>query len=393
MPYSKAGDRTKIWLAEFAREHSMPVTAPIRAINMDADPIEGRRLLAGRVLQLLAALLAAFLPFEAASAADACWAPQELRSKPGEERVIQGTEKALVPPPAVYPGPISKGQFPWRGVLRRVDLPPGLKLVALTFDLCEQPHEIAGYQGELVDYLRDNGIKATFFAGGKWLLTHPQRAQQLMADPAFEVANHTWEHRNLRLLSGSALADEILRPQSAYIEMRTALSKKQCLDRTGENLAGERIPAHMSLFRFPFGACNKESLEAVEAAGLHAIQWDLSSSDPWAGETPDKMLRDVVSHVHPGSIVLFHANGRGWHTSKAIPAIVTQLRAQGYDFVTVSELLKIPGAKPVTSGICYDSRPGDTDKYDELARKLADKHARVIAGLRAKTESASPQGE
>ena len=85
----------------------------------------------------------------------------------------------------------------------------GIRRIALTFDLCEQPYEIAGYQGDIVDFLRDRDIAATFFAGGKWLLTHAERAGQLMSDDRFEIANHAWEHRNLRLLSGTRLATEI----------------------------------------------------------------------------------------------------------------------------------------------------------------------------------------
>ena len=50
--------------------------------------------------------------------------------------------------------------------------------------------------------------------------------------------------------------------------------------------------------------------------GLKAIQWDVSSGDPWIGQTPERMTKAVLDSVKPGSIVLFHANGRGWHTSR-----------------------------------------------------------------------------
>lgn len=206
-----------------------------------------------------------------AIAADVCWKPSGLRFQPGEERVVQGTEKALVETPIASAEPLYKSTYDWHGALRRVDLPPGKKVVALTFDLCEQPHEVAGYQGDLVDYLRDNNVRATFFAGGKWLLTHPERAKQLMSDATFEVENHSWEHRNLRLLSGAALQDEIVLPQFAYSKDRDDLVHRQCLDPTGRALAAEQAPTHMLLFRFPFGACDAKSLDAVEGLGLRAI--------------------------------------------------------------------------------------------------------------------------
>src|SRR5262245_2396369 len=68
----------------------------------------------------------------------------------------------------------------------------------------------------------------------------------------------------------------------------------------------------------------------------------------------------VLTNVQPGSIVLFHANGRGWHTEGALPGIIATLKARGYEFATVSELLA--AGEPVVSATCYDSRPGDTDR-------------------------------
>ncbi len=64
------------------------------------------------------------------------------------------------------------------------------------------------------------------------------------------------------------------------------------------------------------------------------------------------MIQGVVGHVRPGSIVIFHANGRGWHTSEAIPTIIAKLRERGYEFVTVSELLR--AGRPVVENRCYE---------------------------------------
>ncbi|NJM55238.1 MAG: polysaccharide deacetylase family protein [Verrucomicrobiae bacterium] len=104
-----------------------------------------------------------------------------------------------------------------RGAIRRVELPPGKKLIALTLDLCEQPGEVSGYDGRIFDLLRRENVKATLFVGGKWMRSHEARTQQLMTDPLFEIANHSSGHRNLRLLSGKALAD---RNRSAATRLR-----------------------------------------------------------------------------------------------------------------------------------------------------------------------------
>jgi len=84
-------------------------------------------------------------------------------------------------------------------------------------------------------------------------------------------------------------------------------------------------------------------------------------------------VRSVLSHIRPGSIVIFHANGRGVHTSGALPEIVATLKQRGYQFVTVSELLR--AGKPVVESRCYDARPGDTDRYDAVGRRTEERYA------------------
>src|SRR5215472_10200664 len=159
----------------------------------------------------------------AGETAPACWMPGDLAYHKGDERVQKAAAR-IAPPQRLLAAYSPTAQ---RGVIRRVKLTGDKKLVALTFDLCEQPSEISGYQGGIVDFLRTNGIKATFFMGGKWMLSHRERAQQLMADPLFEVANHTWEHRNLRVVSGQALVDEIKNAQIAYEQVREELEAKR----------------------------------------------------------------------------------------------------------------------------------------------------------------------
>ena len=289
-----------------------------------------------------------------------CWKPAELRARPGEDRITKNVATAYVPFPTAKAPPRAPLPPNLRGALRRVDLPAGIRRIALTFDLCEQPYEVTGYQGDIVDFLRDKDIAATFFAGGKWLLTHQDRAAQLMSDARFEIANHAWEHRNLRLLEGRRLAAEIDGPQRAYAKIRARLAQRVCA--APPPAANPRLGANspdLALFRFPFGACNKTALDAVNDRGLIAVQWDISAADPWRGQTADAMVKQVVARTRPGSILIFHANGRGWKTADALPRITAALAQKGYEFVTVSELLATPGARPVFTPACYDNRPGE----------------------------------
>ncbi len=296
----------------------------------------------------------------------ACFAPGTLTGLPGETSPVKGHRDYDAPPRRDVEADAAEAvPAAHRGSIRRVDLPAGEKLIALTFDLCEQRGEIAGYDGDVFDYLRREKIKATLFAGGKWMRSHQARTEQLMSDPLFEIANHSESHRNLRLLDGRDLHGEIDAPQVAYVRARRRLAATQCAATQPEAMA--RVPAQMSLFRFPFGACNAASLAAVGDAGLLAIQWDVSLGDPDPQQSAEEIAKTMLRQVRPGSIIVAHANGRGWHTAEALPLIIPKLKAQGYTFVTVSELLA--RGKPVISESCYNARPGDTDRYDFVGRR------------------------
>lgn len=224
----------------------------------------------------------------------------------------------------------------------------GEKVVALTFDLCEGAGEVASYDAALVDYLRANGVKATFFAGGKWLQNHPELADRLLADPLFEIGNHGWRHANLRHASARTLTEEVGLAQTA-------------LDTLRRKVPGQGEPG-LSLFRFPYGTCSPAALAYVNAQGLAAIQWDVVTGDPDRGTSAAAIARTILGEVHPGAIVIAHANGRGWHTAAALPLFIPQLRTRGYRFVTVSELLAL--GEPVAADSCFERTPGDNRRYD-----------------------------
>ena len=119
----------------------------------------------------------------------------------------------------------------------------------------------------------------------------------------------------------------------------------------------------MRLFRFPYGSCSPTAIAAANAAGSVIIQWDVVSGDP-DGTSAATIARNVIPRVRPGSIVVMHANGRGTHTAEALRTIVPKLRADGYRFVTVADL--IVSGRPGTATACFINRPGDTARYDEL---------------------------
>lgn len=293
---------------------------------------------------------------------EACFQAASLPVRPGESHPVKDAPGARATIPRQALAPFSPVPESLRGVIRHVELPPGRKLIALTFDMCEQFGEVAGYDGAIIDYLRANRIKATIFAGGKWLVSHGERARQLIADPLLEIGNHGWVHRNTRGLTGRDLVDEITGPQRAFEATRASLAGSACA--AAQPKAMSRTPQRLGLYRFPYGACNPESLRVVAEQGLLAIQWDLSTGDPAPSQSARQIANAMVHNAKPGAIIIAHANGRGYHTAEALPLALPALRAKGFEFVTVSELLA--AGRPVIAQTCYDARPGDTDRYDFL---------------------------
>jgi len=301
---------------------------------------------------------------KANSLLQACWTPQELRAYPGERKVktrlpVDGTQ-----PERRFLGVVIQNLAPdFACSIRSVKPRNGEKLLALTFDLCEKSNEVTGYDGELVDILRAEKVHATFYAGGKWMRSHPERTMQLMADPLFELGNHAWTHGNFRVLRGQDIEDQIQWTQAQYEILRVELLDRSCATSVSPNHL-RAIPSSLATFRFPYGTCDAESLTRIARAGLYPIQWDVVTGDPAKGQTADHIVKEVLTHVRPGSIVIAHANGRGWHTAEAFKTLIPALRVQGYRFVTVSDLLH--SGELVTAETCYEQRPGDNQHYDRL---------------------------
>ena len=294
-----------------------------------------------------------------------CWPAEALAAREGERAPVKGAAGHKQPIPVLDNSArgVTAGANAVSGrIIRRVKLPPGKKLVALTLDLCEQAGEISGYDGAIIDYLRANRIKATVFTGGKWFMTHAERAQQLIADPLLEIGSHGWAHRNVRGLTGRALIDEIRGPEPAFQTQRAALLSSQCAAKHPKDAAV--VQSRLGHYRFPFGACNPAAVAALAENGLSAIQWDVSTGDSSKGESAEAIARTLLHEVRPGSIILAHANGRGHHTAAALELAMPKLKAKGFTFVTISEL--IAAGQPEFAESCYDHRPGDTDRYDAL---------------------------
>ncbi|MDR1532080.1 MAG: polysaccharide deacetylase family protein [Clostridiales bacterium] len=169
---------------------------------------------------------------------------------------------------------------------------------------------------EILRILAERAARATFFLCGYWIEQFPEEARRIR-DAGHDIANHGDTHAHVAKLSLEQNLHEIL---DAHAKAK--------------NLLG----VEMNLFRPPFGEYNNTVLEAAEAAGYYAIQWDVDSHD-WMNKGVDYEINQVLNHKHlgSGSIILFHCGARD--TPAALPLILDGLAEKGYEFVTVSELI------------------------------------------------------
>ena len=197
--------------------------------------------------------------------------------------------------------------------------------VALTFDLCQRPELPSWFDRGIYDVLVNYDVPATFFMGGDWMRTHAEETLLLASNPKFELGNHSWSHPDLPGLREEIIAKEIVKTQDLLYELTGRQSK---------------------LFRLPAGLYDDLTLSVIALHGLYTIQWDVETGDPDPTIDAERMNWAVQNRVQNGSIIIMHANGRGWHTAEALPEMIEYLQGQGYTLVTVSQLL---GLEPVPS--------------------------------------------
>lgn len=158
--------------------------------------------------------------------------------------------------------------------------------------------------------------KATFFLSSPWSKTHPDIVANIK-NAGFEIGSHGHKHVNYSTLSNE--------------EIRTQIS-------TAHTVLTELTGTEPNLIRMPNGDFDKRVLQVASDLGYKVIQWDTDSLD-WKNIGVDNIVKRVTTKAHPGDIVLLHASDSCKQTHEALPLIIDELRRQGYEFVTVSELI------------------------------------------------------
>ncbi|HZG14431.1 MAG TPA: polysaccharide deacetylase family sporulation protein PdaB [Candidatus Bathyarchaeia archaeon] len=191
------------------------------------------------------------------------------------------------------------------------------KKIALTFDISWGENRAI----PILDILKQKKVdKVTFFLSSPWSQRHPAIVKRIV-DDGYEIASHGHKHDYY-----SKYADE---------EIRNQIGK-------AHTILTEMTGKKPTLIRMPNGDFDKRVLRIADQMGYTVIQWDTDSKD-WMNPGVDQIVKNVVTKAHPGDIILMHASDSCKETHLALPIIIDKLRAEGYQFVTVSEL--IAGAK------------------------------------------------
>ncbi|MDQ0174161.1 polysaccharide deacetylase family sporulation protein PdaB [Paenibacillus tundrae] len=198
-------------------------------------------------------------------------------------------------------------------------VPTEKKVIALTFDISWGDKRTE----PILKVLKENKIeKATFFLSSPWSKTHPEIVTSIK-EAGYEIGSHGHRHENY-----SSLTEE---------EIRKEIS-------TAHSILTDLTGKEPNLLRLPNGDFDKRVLQVASSLNYQVVQWDTDSQD-WKNPGVQSIVDRVVSKAHPGDIVLLHASDSSKQTHEALPVIIDKLRNQGYEFVTVSELLNHSSTK------------------------------------------------
>lgn len=183
--------------------------------------------------------------------------------------------------------------------------------VVLSFD--DGPHP--DRTRELQRWLTRHDVPATFFVVGSRVHQAPRLVRELSNNPRlFTLANHTWDHPDLRRLPGPEVRESLA-------------STRRAITGTGARAS--------ALMRPPYGALNARAVAAIRAEKLRPVLWNVDSQD-WQGGNRHQIAARILAQLRPkrANVVLQHDGiNNSYESVRAVPLVVEQARRRGYCFV------------------------------------------------------------
>jgi len=176
---------------------------------------------------------------------------------------------------------------------------------------------------QMIQVLAQNRIIAamfTIFVGGRFARDNAADLRTLASHPFVDLENHSWSHpRDMRSLDDEHVRTEVTRA-AAMVRATTGRSTR--------------------LFRFPGGNADERTVGLVRALGYTVVHWRWPEGDPDPKVDAERLIEQTLSRTRAGDILIFHVNGRGWHTAEALPRILDGLAARGFRIVSLPEYLQ-----------------------------------------------------
>lgn len=182
------------------------------------------------------------------------------------------------------------------------------KLIALTFD--DGPDK--RYTTDILDILKDKGVKATFFVVGQQVAKNPEVLQRIV-DEGHAIGNHTYNHKDLSKLTKQQIIEEV---------------------KTGDAVIKKAVGFTPIMFRAPYGAVSDTLKDLLKANNRELVGWNIDTRD-WAGTSASDIRKMIKKEAKPNGIILMHSFG-GKHiknTVQALPGVIDDLEEMGYTFV------------------------------------------------------------
>jgi peptidoglycan/xylan/chitin deacetylase (PgdA/CDA1 family) len=209
-----------------------------------------------------------------------------------------------------------------------IGLPRGSRVLALTYD--DGPND--PYTWRVMEVLERHGVKATFFLIGQFLRQKPEIARALV-EAGHAIGSHTWDHPNLIFCS------------NAEVRRQLELAQQAIFEATG---------VEARLLRPPFGRRRPTTLRAVRAFGLAPIMWNVTCYD-WRAKSAERIVAHARRQIRGGDVILLHDGGyrrMGADRSRTVEAseqLLTRYQGEGYEFVTVPQMMDNVHAKSATA--------------------------------------------